>query len=106
MWDAGIKFVDEWIERMPEADATGQRVVEMAAASRQITLMAIAAAGFGVQVNWPEEASKGDGSPNLELIETLRGTIKFLIVKSLIPKVSQTPGPDRAIYPLVSSGLD
>jgi hypothetical protein len=54
MWDAGIEMADEWRARLPKADSHGQKVVEMAGACRQITLMVIAKAGFGLSIDWDE----------------------------------------------------
>lgn len=87
MWYAGVKFVDEFLERLPKADERGQRVVDVTEASRQVTLMAIAAAGFGVQVDWPE----ADPAASFDLVETLRRTIQLIILKSLGPGASRVP---------------
>ncbi len=87
MWDAALTFVDQFVERLPAPDARGQQVAEMAEASRQITLMVIAQAGFGITSDWPEEEANLGTKGRLELIDTLRETIKFLIIKSLGPKV-------------------
>ncbi len=91
MWDAGISLADEWLDRLSAGDATGQRVVETAGACRQITLMVIGKAGFGLEIDWDEWSEvvgQAKGGGELKLVDTLRGTIRFLILKGLLPKVS------------------
>jgi hypothetical protein len=90
MWAAAFKFTNEFLERVEdsEVNSAGQWVVDVADAGRQIALMVITSAGFGVKLAWPASVDQPRASARLDLIESLRGTLKLLIVKVLMPAVS------------------
>ncbi len=92
MWNAAFKFVDEFLDELERSasDSAGQRVIDAAEAGRQITLMVIASAGFGVAIDWPSRTSSAKDVTQAGLVETLKGTLELLIVKVLLPNVSQS----------------
>jgi len=88
MWEAAISLVDDFIARVSADQSERGSVVEMASASRELTFTVIAKAGFGVDVKWDQDDEEGDQSGLLGLGHTLKGTLRLLILRRLVPSAS------------------
>ncbi len=93
MWRHAARFTDEWLDRLPPANAQGQHVVEATHAVHTVMLLVISAAGFGKELPWPGEEGELPAHHKMHFLEAMQGMFENLITRAAFPAVSGGAAP-------------
>ena len=87
MWDQTVRFTDQALTRLEGRDTgNGQRIVHVYEEVMRSTLLIIFAAGFGVDVPWPEDARAPVAPHTLTFLDASEQQFAALVPKGLLPK--------------------
>jgi cytochrome P450 len=88
MWNQTVRYVDESIGRIEARnEPKGQRVINVFEEVMRTTLLIIFAAGFGVDVPWPENAEAPVAPHTLTFLDASEQQFAALVPKGFMPKV-------------------
>ena len=98
MWDQTIRYIDQSIGRIEARnEPKGQHVVNVFEEVMRSTLLIIFAAGFGVDVPWPENAEAPMAPHKLTFLDASEQQFAALIPKGFMPNVSPWSLPSSSL---------